>query len=238
MIYMRSILWSGVAVLFGATVYLASAFAALGLLPPAQYEAATLLPPPPAAGSARAKSEMAELHAIEKARTPEALKYAKSDDETKDASIFAEVMGAGFDLKKLPATAKLFADVRTEEKLAADAAKAVFKRDRPWIADTALKSCSKDDAPQSSYPSGHATMGYSMGVVLAHLAPEKAQPIMARAAFYAESRLVCGMHFRSDIEAGQALGTAVALELLQNATFKTEFDAAVEELRGAKLAAQ
>ena len=235
---MRTILRRGAGALVGVALFCAPAFAGAGLLSPAQYEAAMLLPPPPATGSARVVAERTELHAIEKARTPETLKRAQSDNDTKDATIFAEVMGPGFDLKKLPATAKLFADVRVEEKLAADAAKTFFKRDRPWIADDKLKPCSKEDAPQTSYPSGHATMGYSMGVVLAHLVPEKAQPIMTRAAEYAESRLVCGMHFRSDIEAGQVLGTVVALELLQNPTFKTEYDAAVEELRTAKPAAQ
>jgi acid phosphatase (class A) len=197
-----------------------------------------LLPPPPADGTARAKAERAELHAIEKARTPEALAHAKGDDAVKDASIFAIVMGDSFDLKKLPATAKMFADVRAEEKRAADTAKKIFKRNRPWIGDDALKSCSKEDEPQTSYPSGHATMGYSMAVVLAHIAPEKGQAIMARAAEYAEARLVCGVHFRSDIEGGQALGTAVALELMNNPAFKAEYDAAVTELRGAKLASE
>lgn len=207
------------------------------MLTPAQYQAAILLPPPPAANSAAAKAELAEIHAIETARTPEQLKRAKSDDVTEDASIFAEILGPAFDLKKLPATAKLFAEVRVEEKEAAKVAKEFFKRDRPWIVDPALQSCTKEDAPQSSYPSGHATMGYSMGVVLARMVPDKAQKVLARAAEYAENRLVCGMHFRRDIQAGQTLGTVIALELMQNAGFKAEYAAAEQELRGAKLIA-
>ena len=73
-------------------------------------------------------------------------------------------------------------------------------------------------------------MGYAMAVVLAALMPEKGQAIMARAAVYAENRLVCSAHFRRDIVAGQTLGTAVAVMLLHNAKFRVEFGAAEAEL--------
>ncbi len=206
------------------------------LLTAAELDASRILPPPPAEGSAVAASELAELHAVLAARTPAALAHAQSDDATKDASIFAQAMGAGFDLKALPATAKLMAEVRVEEKAAADAAKARFLRKRPWIVDDSLKSCSREDEPLSSYPSGHTTMGFSMAVVLADLAPSHAPALLARAKDYAESRIVCGMHFRSDTVAGEVLGTSVALELLRNPAFKADRDAAAAELAAAKLA--
>lgn len=72
-----------------------------------------------------------------------------------------------------------------------------------------------------------------MGLVLASLVPDKGQAIMARASEFAENRLVCGMHFRSDIVAGQALGTIIVLSLMQNAGFKADYDAAKAELRRA-----
>src|SRR5436190_12411616 len=165
-------------------------------------DASRFVPPPPAEGSRIARAEIVELHAIEAGRSRAALARARADDVTKDASIFAAAMGPGFDLKALPATAKLMSEVRNEEKVAADQAKAHFARKRPWIVDPSFKSCSKDDEPLSSYPSGHATMGFSMAVVLADLAPERAPALLARAADYANSRLVCGMHFRADIVAG------------------------------------
>ncbi len=201
-----------------------------------ELDASRILPPPPAAGSPAAGAELAEVRAVIAARTPQSLAHAKSDDAIKDASIFADAMGAGFDLKALPATAKLMAEVRVEEKAAADAAKAVFKRQRPWIVDDKLESCSREDAPLTSYPSGHSTMGFSMAVVLADIAPSHAPALLARAKDYAESRMVCGMHFRSDIVAGQVLGTSVALELLRNPAFVADRDAAAAELKAAKLA--
>jgi len=201
----------------------------------AQLDASRFLPAPPADGSAAAKAEVAELHAIEAARSAEALASAKSDDETKNASIFARIMGPGFDLKALPATAKLMGEVRTEEKVAADSAKAYFKRKRPWIVDPSFRSCSRDDEPLSGYPSGHATMGFAMAVVLADMAPDRAQALLARAQVYADNRLVCGMHFRSAIVAGQVLGTVVANDLLANPAFRADRDAAEAELRAAKV---
>jgi acid phosphatase (class A) len=101
--------------------------------------------------------------------------------------------------------------------------------------DLRFKSCSKDDEPLSSYPSGHATMGFSMAVVLADLAPKRAPAPLARAADYANSRLVCGMHFRADIVAGQVLGTEAAGDLLRNPRFRADRDAAQAELQAAHL---
>jgi acid phosphatase (class A) len=209
--------------------------AVAAFLSPAELDASRFVPPPPAEGTRAARAEIVELHAIEAARTRGALARARFDDVAKDASIFAAAMGPGFDLKVLPATAKLMSEVRNEEKVAADLAKAHFARKRPWIVDPSFKSCSTDDAPLTSYPSGHATMGFAMAVVLADLAPDKAPALLARAVDYGDGRLVCGMHFRTDIVAGQVLGTAVAGDLLRNPRFRADRDAAQAELRAAHL---
>jgi acid phosphatase (class A) len=205
-------------------------------LSPSDYDPGLLLPAPPADGSDAQKAELSELESIQASRSADAFARADSDDRTENATIFRTTIGDGFDLAKLPATAKLLADVRNDEKEAAAAAKDFFRRNRPWIVEPSLKTCARGDSPQSSYPSGHATMGYAMAVVLGALIPEKAQAIMARANDYAENRLVCGMHYRRDIVAGEALGTAVGVALLHNAGFKIEFDAAERELRAAHLA--
>jgi acid phosphatase (class A) len=201
------------------------------------YNPALLLPPPPADGSPAAKMEMDELHRIEKTRTPAEFAKALADDHDEDITALSAAMGPGFDLNALPKTKALFADVKAEEKTAAKLAKDYFQRNRPWIVDPKLKTCASDDPPKSSYPSGHSTMGFAMATVLAALAPEKAQAIMARAKDYAENRLVCSMHYRSDIVAGQTLGTVVAAELLHTPGFKAEFDEAREELIAAHVVA-
>jgi acid phosphatase (class A) len=101
-------------------------------------------------------------------------------------------------------------------------------------------SCDEDvkkpvDRPLRSYPSGHSTMGFSVGIVLAHLMPEKAQAILARAADYAYSREVCGDHYHADIEASHTLGTAIGIELLNSVKLKPMIEASKAELRSAHL---
>ena len=196
-----------------------------------------LLPPPPADGSPAQKAELAETEQAVATRSPEALAQATSDDAIENPTIYRVVIGDGFDLDKLPATSKMLADVMREQRAAAGRAKKFFQRARPWVSDPDLKTCGPRGIDwHSSYPSGHATMGYATGVVLAAAVPEKGQAILARANAYAENRLVCGMHFRRDIVAGQVLGTAVAVSLMHDAEFKTEFDAAEQELKAAHLA--
>ncbi len=205
------------------------------ILKPEQIDPARILPPPPEDGTPPAIAEWAELRRLQEDRTPARLEQARSDDKTEDASIFAKAFGPGFKLDALPATAKLMQEVRVEEKAAASAAKSHFKRNRPWIVDASLDTCSREDPPQTSYPSGHATMGYSMAVVLAAAAPDKARALMSRADEYAESRLVCAMHFRRDITAGQVLGTVVAYELIADPRFQADLEAARQELKAAGL---
>jgi acid phosphatase (class A) len=76
-------------------------------------------------------------------------------------------------------------------------------------------------------------MGYTFGVVLASLIPEKSQAILARSADYAYSREVCGDHYHSDVEAGHVLGTAIGTLSLHNKALKPEIEAARQELQHA-----
>jgi acid phosphatase (class A) len=200
-----------------------------------EVNAARLLAPPVADDSDAAKAERAELHRIIAARTPERFARARWDDEHENPTIFEATIGQGFDLKKLPATASLLAVVQNDQGIAANRAKALFHRDRPWMVDATIPTCNPHDKPGSSYPSGHATLGYSLGVVLATLIPEKASAIQARAADYAFSREVCGSHYPSDVAASDVLGTVVGLEMLASPALKDKIAAAKAELRAAGL---
>jgi acid phosphatase (class A) len=217
---------------FFVTIVPTNGFAAdAPIIPVSQFDPAALLPPPPADGSSWAAAELAELHHIADTRTANEYAAATKDDADEKPDAFSGVVGA--DLNALPQTAKLLAEVQTEEKAVGKKAKDYFKRNRPWIADPSLtQKCGTAD-PQSSYPSGHTTMGYAVAIVLAALMPEKETAIMTRASQYAENRLVCSMHYRRDIVAGEALGTVVGYALLQNVTFEQQFVLAKAELKAA-----
>jgi acid phosphatase (class A) len=147
-------------------------------------------------------------------------------------------------------TAKLVAAVENDQKVAATEAKAYFHRTFAAVLDPSMVPLNCDPADvmaaaaqpggrkPASYPSGHATMGYTFGIVLSALMPEKSQPILARAQDYAYSRMVCGDHYRADVEASHALGNAVGIALLKNAALKPLIDASKAELRAAHLTMQ
>jgi acid phosphatase (class A) len=193
-----------------------------------------LLPPPAADGSEVQKTELAELRQLQATRTPDQFAHAQWNAEHEDASAFASAMGPKFDLAALPATARLLKDVRAEQSGISRLAKQEFHRTRPWVADPSIVGCEHgNDKAKSAYPSGHATLGYTLAVVMAGLAPEHAQAVLARAADYAHDRLVCGAHYRSDIVAGQAMGTVIGAELLHAPALHDEIAASRRELAAA-----
>jgi acid phosphatase (class A) len=206
------------------------------LLSARDLDPALVLPPPPAAGSTQAAAEFAELHAAEAARTPAEEADARHDGDTKNATIFAVVLGPRFDLDRLPATARLMALVRASEKATVDIGKDEFRRPRPYAVEPTLKSCKRNEDPLSSYPSGHTSMAFSMGETLARLVPGQAPALLARAARYGQSRIVCGQHFRSDVAAGQLLGGLIVERLMTKPAFQAALADARRELVAAGIA--
>jgi acid phosphatase (class A) len=209
---------------------LAAAPASAGLLDPAGYDASKFLPPPPQADSAVTRGELEELRAITASASAEHRAFAAHDAKDETPDIFNGVIG--FDIATAPQTHKLLQMVAEEEEGDSKAAKAFFHRDRPYTVDASLKTCTptKPGKAANSYPSGHATLAFSMGIILAQVLPSRSQAILARSKEYAENRLVCGVHYRSDIVAGQQFGTVLALRLMENAAFKSQMDLAMTEL--------
>ena len=70
-----------------------------------------------------------------------------------------------------------------------------------------------------------------MGILLSSMLPELRGPLMDRAADFAHSRMVAGMHYASDIEGGKRAGTAIAAVIMNKPDFQNEFAAAKTELR-------
>jgi len=209
----------------------------LHVLTPDQVDPSRLLPPPAKDGSDFQKADLVEVERVYKSRTPDRKAQAEWDDKHESVELFFRTLGPQFDLAKLPATAKLMAEVDNEQSVAANIVKHYFRRNRPWAIDPSLVACDyKPNAPPlTSYPSGHATLSYSQGYILAQLMPEKAQAILDRASEYAYSRVVCGAHYPSDIEASHVLGTELAMLMLQNPGFAAQVQASKAELRAAGL---
>lgn len=90
--------------------------------------------------------------------------------------------------------------------LANRVAKSHFKRVRPFAFYGEPSFTPQNDEMLSqtwSYPSGHSARGWMFALVLASVAPERAEALAVRANAYAMNRVICGHHWKSDIEAGK-----------------------------------
>lgn len=212
----------------------------LQVLAPDQVDPARLVPPPPKDGADMQKAELAEVQRVYASRSPERRVQAEWDDKHEDITLFASTLGPQVELAKLPATSRLLSTVQNEQSVVINMGKRYFQRRRPWAIDASIVPCDYKPgaAPLTSYPSGHAGLGYSLGFVLAQLMPEKAQAILARAQDYAYSRVVCGAHYPSDIEASHVLATETVMMMMRSPAFTAQFEAARAELRAAGLTAR
>ena len=65
------------------------------------------------------------------------------------------------------------------------------------------------------------------------MVPEKRDALFARASIFAESRIIAGVHYPSDVEAGWISGTVISAALIRQPRFESDFAAATAELRDA-----
>ena len=85
-------------------------------------------------------------------------------------------------------------------------------------------------ADDFSYPSGHASGSELQARILAELFPDRAALVLNKARLIADSRVVAGVHYESDIEAGRYLGDLIFSLLDSNPRFKHDLDVARREL--------
>ena len=104
----------------------------------------------------------------------------------------------------------------SDAMIAAWDAKYTYNRPAPSTIDAALTTLV--DAPAvPSYPSEHAVAAGAASTVLSYLFPDDAAKYAALAEEAAHSRLVAGVNYPSDIEAGLALGRAVGQKVVERA---------------------
>jgi acid phosphatase (class A) len=189
-----------------------------------------LLPPPPAQDSAVTKAELDAVVAIQNSRTKAQSDRAVADD-AENVWRFADVVNnPSFTKEKLPVFSAFFDRIVETEPAVVDPAKDLWKRPRPYMADSRVNPLLKKKT-SGAYPSGHSTIGTLMGITLSNMLPELRGAIMDRAAEFAWNRVIAGMHYASDIDAGKRTGTAIAAVIQTKPEFQKEFEAAKAELR-------
>jgi hypothetical protein len=84
------------------------------------------------------------------------------------------------------------------------------------------------DSP--SYPSGHTTYGYTEGLMLALLVPQRYPQMIARAAEYGNDRIIMGAHYAMDVLGGRTLALYDVAHLLAKDDYRKALVEARDEL--------
>jgi acid phosphatase (class A) len=198
-----------------------------------------ILPPAPVAGTIRYEADRAAFLATRSLKDSPRWKLAVNDVDlqgiVKDMSCAVGVELSAANAPKFVAiTNKLGADVSRATNIPKD----IYKRPRPYVVDEGPICVDKSPllAASPDYPSGHVTWGWTVGLVLAELVPDRATEVLVRARAFGESRMVCGVHTMSAVESGRTNASALVAALHSSPDFRKDMDAARVELAKARAA--
>ena len=199
----------------------------------AQLDLTPFLPPPIVAGSTEDKMELEAVIAAQKSASPERIKLADADAEESVFDMFTRTFGPAFTPGNLPRATIFFARIGDSEDETVDPIKKRFGRVRPFLADPEHIKPLIKSAKSPAYPSGHTTRVTMIAIILSDMLPEKRDAIWRRAAEYAESRVIGGMHYPQDLDGGRRAGTAMAATMYTMPAFRADFEVAKAEVRKA-----
>lgn len=165
---------------------------------------------------------------------------AKNDDSYKPADLlkdFSCAVGVTLTPENSPSLMSIIGRSTIDAGMAAEAAKQLYKRTRPFMHNPGNICIDREGGIQKSfdYPSGHASLGWTAGLVVAQLAPEQATAVLARGRAYGESRVVCGVHNMSAVEAGRTNAAGVFAALQGSADYQAVLAKARGELAAARV---
>jgi acid phosphatase (class A) len=208
-----------------------------GYLPPGAVDVSKILNGPPVVDSAGDKADVAHVRQANGHAKAARWERALLDD----ASVYdriAEQLGFRPDRRRFQRFVRLLNRVAEDAFGAGGEAKKLFPRARPFQRVALTRVCGQKKVPKpeaspsggTSYPSGHAVVSWAVALVMMEASPQSAQAIVARAVDYGESRVVCGLHFPSDIDAGHLVATAAVDKLFALPEFRRDFQCAKNEL--------
>lgn len=198
-----------------------------------------LVGPPPAEDSPETLAERNHYQATRALAGSARWKQATQDNELTPQALFGGfgcAAGVAMSPETTPATAKLLARVGTDIGGASKASKAVQHRDRPAVGNEAPICIPRDESllKNSSYPSGHAMLGWTYALLIAEMVPDQSDAILLRGREFGDSRVVCGVHYQSDVDAGRTIASALVAKLHSEPAFAADLAAAKTELSKAE----
>jgi acid phosphatase (class A) len=153
------------------------------------------------------------------------------------ADVFSCALGIPVSEEDTPALYMLLWRTLTDIGLAPYTAKDAYQRERPFMVRGEMVCTPKDEEflrKDGSYPSGHTSIGWGWALILTELAPDRAEPILARGRSFGESRNVCNAHWYNDIVAGRLVGAAAVAKLHANDEFLKAMKAARADIDRAR----
>jgi acid phosphatase (class A) len=195
--------------------------------------------PAPTTGDPRYQADMAIFRATRSLEGSARWTLAQSDDNLSIAGLlhaFSCPLGLTLSPENAPKLVALIARAIADASAASNAIKIRYQHKRPFQVaegDVCISPLGKAALERSpDYPSGHTTLSWETGLILAGLVPEAAIDILARARAFGQSRVVCGVHNESAVEAGWMTATSVFAMQESSPEFHRDFEAARTELAG------
>jgi acid phosphatase (class A) len=199
-----------------------------------------LLPPPPAAGSAALAADEEAFRTGTALRGKPRWELASQDANLKFPKA-AETFSCALDLpisqEATPHLNMLLRRSLADAGLSTYAAKDKYQRTRPFVVNKQASCTPQEEAylaKDGSYPSGHASLGWAWALILSEVAPERSNALLERGYAYGQSRVICGVHWQSDVNAGRVIGAAAVARLQADPVFRAQLAAAKEEVANAR----
>ncbi|MGP0092726.1 MAG: acid phosphatase [Xanthobacteraceae bacterium] len=199
-----------------------------------------LLPSPPTAGSAAlALDEEFSRKSLDLRGTPSWMLAAEDADLTfpHAAGTFSCALNVPITEQDTPRLYVLMRRSLVDAGLSTRMAKDHYSRARPFVVNKepiCTPGEEKQLANDGSYPSGHTAIGWAWALILSEIAPDQSDAILARGRAFGQSRVVCNVHWESDVIEGQFIGAGAAARLHADSTFLADLEAAKAELAVAR----
>jgi len=199
-----------------------------------------LLPPPPAEGSAALGLDEAVSRKSLALRGTPRWTVAAQDAELRfpeAADTFSCALGIPIMEQDTPHLYMLLRRTLADAGLSTYTAKNHYQRKRAFMVN-GESICTPEEEEKlrkdGSYPSGHTALGWAWALILAEIAPDRADAILARGRAFGESRIICNVHWHSDVVEGRFMGAATVARLHADPQFCEDLKAAKDEYAKAR----
>lgn len=196
-----------------------------------------LLPAPPEEGSILFEYDQARYQWGKEQRDTPRGAQAAADARVDGNGVpmaFSEAFGYEITPEKTPEIYKLIVGMREDAgDLATRAAKEHYMRTRPfaYYGEMTCNPAQQEElSTNGSYPSGHTSIGWATALVLAELNPARQNEILERGYQMGESRVICGYHFQSDVDAARLVAAGVVARLHADEGFQEQLAKAKAEM--------